>query len=297
MQQTLATFPVYLRRVLKPAADQDARARVDSATRDAAGSKHRDCGAISLRNVGVSFERSGRKLAVRDVSLDIAPGEFIAFLGPSGCGKTTLLNIIGGMLQPTTGSALIDGRTVREPNPSCNVVFQQHSLFAWMTVLDNVAFGPRALGLGDPEQIARKFLRLVGLEDFAAAYPATLSGGMQQRVAIARALATAPSVLLMDEPFGALDAQTRSIMQEELLKLRQSFAPTVVFVTHDVDEALLLADRIFVMGVNPGSIKAEIAVSDVLPPHLQRQQSAAFIELRNEVLALIRIESLKVFNR
>ncbi|MFA5495324.1 MAG: ABC transporter ATP-binding protein [Porticoccaceae bacterium] len=254
-------------------------------------------GAISLRNVGISFGADRRRFALCDVSLDIAPGEFAAFLGPSGCGKTTLLNLVGGMLQPTEGTVRIDGDAVREPTPRCNVVFQQHSLFAWMTVLDNVAFGPRALGLAEPESVARALLRLVGLEDFAAAYPATLSGGMQQRVAIARALATSPDVLLMDEPFGALDAQTRSIMQEELARLRHTFAPTVIFVTHDVDEALLLADRVFVMGVNPGSIKAVIDVDAELPSRNRREHDSASLSLRSRVLGLIREESLKVFNR
>lgn len=254
-------------------------------------------GAIALRDVSVAFTRGQHAYAVRNVSIDIAPGEFVAFLGPSGCGKTTLLNVIGGMLEATQGHAEIDGEPVGAPNPACNVVFQQHSLFAWMRVIDNVAFGPRALGFSDPEGVARHYLRLVGLEAFADAWPATLSGGMQQRVAIARALATAPSVLLMDEPFGALDAQTRSIMQEELLRLRECFHPTVVFVTHDVDEALLLADRILIMSVNPGTIKAEIDVNLELSSARQRQQGQAFIELRQRVLGLIREESLKVFNQ
>lgn len=254
-------------------------------------------GAVSLSNVSMSFTRSRHAYAVRDVSLDIEPGELIALLGPSGCGKSTLLNVIGGMLQPTSGSASIDGILVREPTPACNVVFQQHSLFAWMTVLDNVAFGPRALGFADPEAIGRHFLKLVGLDDFADAWPSTLSGGMQQRAAIARALATQPGVLLMDEPFGALDAQTRSIMQEELLRLRASLRPTVIFVTHDIDEALLLADRIFVMTVNPGGIKAEIDVNAQLDAPGQRIQGQAYIGLRQQLLALIREESLKVFNQ
>ena len=254
-------------------------------------------GAISLRNVSVAFTRGRHEYAVREVSLDIAPGELVALLGPSGCGKTTLLNVIGGMLLPTEGTASIDGGLVREPTPACNVVFQQHSLFAWMTVLDNVAFGPRALGFAQPQEIARRFLKLVGLEDFADAWPATLSGGMQQRVAIARALATQPGVLLMDEPFGALDAQTRSIMQEELLRLRASLRPTVVFVTHDVDEALLLADRIIVMTVNPGTLKATIDANEKLGAPGQRIQGQAYIDLRQQLLGLIREESLKVFNQ
>ncbi|MDR1648422.1 MAG: ABC transporter ATP-binding protein [Zoogloeaceae bacterium] len=227
----------------------------------------------------------------------IRPGEFVTFLGPSGCGKTTLLNVIGGMLLPTVGEVSIDGVPVTAPTPVCNVVFQQHSLFEWMRVADNVAFGPRALGHPDPRGEAMRFLRLVGLEDYAEVYPFTLSGGMQQRVAIARALATAPSVLLMDEPFGALDAQTRSIMQEELLKLRHSVAPTVIFVTHDVDEALLLSDRIFVMRAAPGGLKEEIAVDADLRRSDDPMRNESYHELRQRILAQIREETLKVFNR
>lgn len=296
MRAITVTLP-RLRRAM-PVVDQ--RSEAGQRLRDIAAGRHtadQGGGAVSLQNVGVSFVPDHASAVVSGVSLNVRPGEFVSFLGPSGCGKTTLLNVIGGMIRPSTGEASIDGIPVTTPSPVCNVVFQQHSLFEWMRVVDNVAFGPRALGHPDPQQEARRFLRLVGLEEHADAYPATLSGGMQQRVAIARALATSPSVLLMDEPFGALDAQTRSIMQEELLKLRRSIAPTVIFVTHDVDEALLLSDRIFVMRANPGGLKEEITIDSSLRRGSDVLQNAAYRELRHHILQQIREETLKVFNR
>jgi len=254
-------------------------------------------GAIRLQNVSVVFKRNGAStVAVQDIDIEIAPGEFAALLGPSGCGKSTLLNVIGGMVAPTRGEVRIDGVTVKEPSATCGVVFQQHSLFPWMTALDNVAFGPRMLGHASPASVAREFLALVGLEKFASAYPAQLSGGMQQRVGIARALATRPQVLLMDEPFGALDAQTRSIMQEELLKIWSQFKTTVVFVTHDVDEAVYLSDRIFVMSNSPGSIKDDIQVDLGRPRAPDVALSEKYGALHRRVHWLIREESLKVFN-
>ena len=253
-------------------------------------------GAIDITDVAVVFQRkSTRVVAVENVNVRIEPGEFVSLLGPSGCGKSTLLNAIGGMLAPTQGQISIDGRPVREPNARCGVVFQQHSLFPWMTALDNVAFGPEMLGHPAPKQIGRELLALVGLEKFAHSYPSQLSGGMQQRVGIARALATRPPVLLMDEPFGALDAQTRSIMQEELLKIWTAFRTTVVFVTHDVDEAIFLSDRVFVMRSAPGSIKEEIRVPLDRPRTPEIMLTDAFGDIRKRVKHLIREESLKVF--
>ncbi len=253
--------------------------------------------AIEITDVAVVFQRKSKSLvAVEDVNVRIEPGEFVSLLGPSGCGKSTLLNAIGGMIAPTQGQIAIDGQPVREPNSRCGVVFQQHSLFPWMTALDNVAFGPEMLGLPDPQKTGRDFLALVGLEKFARSYPAQLSGGMQQRVGIARALATHPPVLLMDEPFGALDAQTRSIMQEELLKIWTAFKTTVVFVTHDVDEAIFLSDRVFVMRSTPGSIKEEIRVPLGRPRTPEIMLTREFGDIRGRVKHLIREESLKVFN-
>lgn len=254
-------------------------------------------GAIRVDKVSVEFKRNGEAFsALAPVDLNVEAGAFVSFLGPSGCGKTTLLNVISGMLRPTTGSVQIDDTPVTRPIPLCNVVFQQHSLFPWMKVIDNVAFGPRQLGDGDPEGTARTFLSLVGLDKFATLYPAQLSGGMQQRVAIARALATYPPVLLMDEPFGALDAQTRTIMQEELLKIWANFSTTVIFVTHDIDEAIYLSDRIVVMRTAPGSVKEVIDVPIPRPRTPKIMQSEVFSRIRLRVIDLIREETLKIFN-
>ncbi len=231
-----------------------------------------------------------------ELDIEIQSGEFLALLGPSGCGKSTLLNLFAGILKPTNGQLSIDGKPVVGPNPGVGIVFQHHSLFPWMTVLENVAFGPKMLGRSDPIGTARTFLALVGLEKFGNAWPSSLSGGMQQRVGIARALATYPPVLLMDEPFGALDAQTRSIMQEELLKLWGQFSSTVVFVTHDIEEAIFLADRVIVMKTMPGGIKAEVPIDLPRPRSHEIIKSDRFNRYRGEIFELIREETLKVFH-
>jgi NitT/TauT family transport system ATP-binding protein len=244
----------------------------------------------------MQFAAKGGPVVVLDeLDIDIRPGEFLALLGPSGCGKSTLLNLIAGILKPTRGTVTIDGAAVKGPNSGCGIVFQHHSLFPWMSVLENVAFGPKMMGRGDPIGTARTFLSLVGLEKHEAAWPASLSGGMKQRVGIARALANYPPVLLMDEPFGALDAQTRSIMQEELLKLWSRFRTTVVFVTHDIEEAIFLADRVVVMKTMPGGIKREVKIDLPRPRHPDIIKSDLFNHYRGEILELIRDETLKVF--
>ncbi|NOV31954.1 ABC transporter ATP-binding protein [Methylomonas sp. ZR1] len=271
---------------------------INTALADSASSPRSGRGRIALRDVSMVFRGSEREHTALDrVDLDLHAGAFTALLGPSGCGKSTLLNIVSGMLKPTTGTVSIDGVPVKEPTPLCNVVFQQHSLFPWLTALQNVAFGPRMLGLPDPENIALELLRMVGLERFAKAYPKALSGGMQQRVAIARALATKPTLLLMDEPFGALDAQTRSVMQEELLKIWDRFGTSVVFITHDVDEAIYLADRVIVMRTEPGGVKADIAIDLPRPRSPETLSSPGFERLRKTIHRAVREESLKVFNR
>jgi ABC-type nitrate/sulfonate/bicarbonate transport system ATPase subunit len=253
-------------------------------------------GCIDGRNLAMRFEaKSGTVVALDSLDIRIEPGEFVALLGPSGCGKSTLLNLIAGILKPTSGTITIDDKPVEGPNPGCGIVFQQHSLFPWMSVLENVAFGPRMLGSSDPIGTARTFLSLVGLEKHEKAWPASLSGGMQQRVGIARALATYPPVLLMDEPFGALDAQTRSIMQEELLKIWSQFNTTVVFVTHDIDEAIFLADRVVVMKTQPGGIKRDVLIDLPRPRNPAIIQSDEFNRYRSDVFELIREETLKVF--
>jgi NitT/TauT family transport system ATP-binding protein len=253
-------------------------------------------GRIDGRDLAMRFaSKAGPVVALDNLDIHIRPGEFLALLGPSGCGKSTLLNLIAGILMPTTGTITIDDVPVAGPNPGCGIVFQHHSLFPWMSVIENVAFGPRMLGHADPLATARTFLALVGLEKHADAWPASLSGGMQQRVGIARALATYPPVLLMDEPFGALDAQTRSIMQEELLKIWSQFNTTVVFVTHDIEEAIFLADRVVVMRTLPGGIKHEVLVDLPRPREPGIIKSDLFNRYRSEIFELIREETLKVF--
>lgn len=198
--------------------------------------------------------------AIRDVSLDIAPGEFVSIVGPSGCGKTTILNMVAGFLPASGGEILVDGKPVSGPGADRGVVFQSFALFPWKTVLDNVAFGPkmRGVGKGERERIAREFLELAGLADAADRYPNELSGGMQQRVGVVRALANHPDVLLMDEPFASVDAQTRMTLQEELTRIWQERRTTVLFITHDVAEAVFLANRVVVL--SGGLVKCEIEV-------------------------------------
>lgn len=254
-------------------------------------------GHVLIDDVSVVYRRNGATtVALENASANIHPGEFVALLGPSGCGKSTLLNAIAGIVKPTSGTLSVDGEEVREPNETRGMIFQQHSLFPWMTALQNVAFGPKMLGAANPEGVGRTFLGLVGLEKFKDLYPAQLSGGMQQRVGIARALATYPPVLLLDEPFGALDAQTRTIMHEELLKIWNSFRTTVVFVTHDVDEAIFLSDRVLVMKTMPGGIKCEIPVDIPRPRTSETLVSPSFTKIRREIISIIREESLRVFN-
>jgi len=220
---------------------------------------------IQLRNVTKRYPHNGRNqehTAVNEVSLRISEGEFVCVLGPSGCGKSTLLNLVAGFLRPTAGDVLFGGRPVAEPGPERGVVFQDPTLFPWMTVRANVEFGlaARDMAPGDRRRAAAAALHLVGLDDFAQAYPHTLSGGMRQRVALARVLVLEPRALLMDEPFGALDANSRERLQDELLRLWQQRRRTVLFVTHNVEEAAYLADRVVVMGPAPRSLRGEVAV-------------------------------------
>jgi len=257
-------------------------------------------GHISVRNLHIEFDHNGgKRAAVQDAQLEIRPGEFVCLLGPSGCGKSTLLNAMAGFVHPTRGELSIDGKSVDAPSPDRGMVFQQHSLFPWKTVRDNVAFGPLMAGASRNEacSVARTFLSLVGLAAFEDAYPGTLSGGMQQRVGIARALANYPSVLLMDEPFGALDAQTRIMMQENLLEIWREFKNTVVFVTHDIDEAVFLSDRIVVMSASPGRIIADIKVSLPRPREQSLLTSAEFMDYKRQCLELIRQETLRAFQQ
>ena len=224
---------------------------------------------LLLEGISRVFEKEGGQStqALDNVSLDIKAKEFVCFIGPSGCGKTTLLRAIAGLDTPDSGKITLDNERITVPDPRRGMVFQEYSLFPWRTVMHNITFGLEMQGMGKKEviEIADKYLKLVGLEQFKNSYPYELSGGMRQRVAIARALANEPKVLLMDEPFGALDAQTRNILQQELLQIWEKKGVTILFVTHSVDEAVYLADRIVVMSARPGKIKEVINV-DLLRP-------------------------------
>jgi len=233
-------------------------------------------------------------LALEDISLEIAPQEFVALLGPSGCGKSTLLYLIGGFLPVEKGAILIEGAPVGAPGPDRGIVFQHFALFPWKTVRANVRYGLEKRGLARDEQERRalSYIQLVGLKGFEDSYPAQLSGGMKQRAALARTLAVEPKMLLMDEPFGALDAQTRSLMQSELLAIWQRTRKTVLFVTHDVQEAVLLAQRVVVMSARPGRVKAIVPIElDKTDPHLLR--SPAFAAKVDEIWGLVREEAIK----
>ena len=227
--------------------------------------------------------------AVHDVSLEVQQGEFVSIVGPSGCGKTTILNMIAGFIPASGGEILLDGRAVDGPGPERGVVFQSFALFPWKTVLDNVAFGPKIRGLPrtEREKIAREYLALAGLAHAAGRYPNELSGGMQQRVGVVRALANHPDVLLMDEPFASVDAQTRMTLQEELTRIWQERRPTIIFITHDVGEAVFLANRVVVL--SKGRILKEIAVPLPRPRAWDLlTEDAAFKALCAQVLQLVR---------
>ncbi|MFI6788902.1 ABC transporter ATP-binding protein [Nonomuraea sp. NPDC050383] len=241
---------------------------------------------ISVRDVEKIFPVGNEDfVALGGVSLDIADNEFVTIVGPSGCGKSTLLNILAGLDQPTGGTALVDGKQVTGPGPERGVIFQQYALFPWLTVRENVEFGMRTAKVPGDERRRRAehFIRLVGLEQFADALPKTLSGGMKQRCAIARAYAVNPSILLMDEPFGALDALTRVRLQEQLLETWSKDRRTVMFITHDVDEAVFLANRVVVMGARPGRIVEVIDVDLPYPRDEDMRLSPEFGALRNRV--------------
>jgi NitT/TauT family transport system ATP-binding protein len=252
-------------------------------------------GHIEVRDLGIRFDtRNGVLDAVNDVSIHVQPGEFVSLIGPSGCGKSTLLNVVAGFLEPTSGETLLDGKPVREPGSDRGVVFQQYSLFPWMTVRKNVEFGLKMKGMSasERETQARTLLGLAGLLSFENHYPDQLSGGMKQRVGIVRALATSPQVLLMDEPFGALDSQTRVVMQEILTNMWQRLRLSVLFITHDIDEAVFLSDRVYVMTARPGRIKSELVVPLPRPRTPEMTASPQFASMVATIRALIREESL-----
>jgi NitT/TauT family transport system ATP-binding protein len=232
----------------------------------------------------------GRTTALGNVSLTIDRGEFVCVLGPSGCGKTTLLNILAGFVVPSHGDILVNGSAIEGPSAERGVVFQDYSLFPWLTAQANVEFGLRMAGQAAREraEIARDLLRLVGLPEAGAKYPFELSGGMKQRIAIARALATRPSLLLMDEPFAALDAMTRNSLQARLIDIHRQEQPTILFVTHNIGEALFLASRLIVMSANPGRIVEDIRVD---LPRPRRRTSIAFNELYEHIARAIGLDT------
>ena len=249
---------------------------------------------VELDGVGKEFvARERRVVAVEAISLAIGHNEFTAILGPSGCGKSTILNMVAGFEAPTRGRVLVDGAPVEGPGPRRGVVFQAAALFPWYTVLDNVTFGPKTRGVPAAAYLPKveSLLDLVGLRGFEHHYPAELSGGMKQRVGIARVLVMEPEVLLMDEPFGSLDAQTRAVMQELLLSVWERHQQTVLFVTHDIEEALLLADTVVVMTARPGRVKTRIAVDLPRPRTLETTTSPRFNDLKRRLLGLVREES------
>jgi NitT/TauT family transport system ATP-binding protein len=249
---------------------------------------------LAARNVAKAFAtgKDHPLVAVDNLSFDIHEGEFICLLGASGCGKSTILNMFAGFTQPTAGDVLLRGQPIREIEPRCGMIFQSYALFPWKTVRANVEFALKMKGVPRTERRARAsaFIEMVNLEGFEDHYPAELSGGMQQRVTFARLLAADPEVLLMDEPFAALDAMTRQVMQEELLKLHERNGKTIVFITHSIDEALILSSRLFVMSARPGRIKAVVPNTLPTPRRLSVQFSPEYGELKSLVWNLIESE-------
>jgi len=245
---------------------------------------------LEIKGVSKQFFAEGKEMQIlNDINLSIKENEFVCFIGPSGCGKTTLLRIVAGLEDPTSGTITLDGELIKGPGPERGMVFQEYSLFPWRTVIDNIAFGLELRGIPPNERMtrSRQYLKIVGLERFETRYPHELSGGMKQRVAIARALVNDPRALLMDEPFGALDAQTRNIMQSELLRIWSEERKTVVFVTHSVDEAIYLADRIVIMSARPGRIKDVIDIPLTRP---RNRTSFEVNQIRDRILSDLRSE-------
>ena len=252
---------------------------------------------VSIRNVVKKYDtRNGEMIALNGANLDIMENEFICVIGPSGCGKSTLLNIIAGLLEPTSGEVIVDGHKVEGTGVDRGVVFQQYALFPWLTVKKNVQFGLKLQGKSQTEMdaIAEKYIKMVGLEKFIDSYPKELSGGMKQRVAIARAYAVQPEVLLMDEPFGALDAQTRTQLQSELIRTWQEEKKTCFFITHDVEEAIILATKVIVMSARPGRIKTIIDIDLPYPRTQEMKMEQQFLDLKARIWGEVYQEYLEV---
>jgi len=248
---------------------------------------------LETRGLSKTFRKSDLAVeALRDINVSIKDGEFVGVVGASGCGKTTFLRLLDGLIEPTSGTVAIDDKVVGKPGPDRGFVFQQDSLLPWRTVLDNTVLGPEIQGkdMSAARKLAGDLLRLVGLEGFARYYPHELSGGMRQRVNLARALTVGPEVLLMDEPFASLDAQTREIMQSELLRIWRETRKTVVFVTHQIDEAVYLSDRVLVFTVRPGRIKEEVRVDLPRPRELSIKRTPEFVRYTDRIWRLIEEE-------
>jgi len=251
---------------------------------------------LVIDQVGKVFNSKGGEMVALDrTSFKVKEGEFITILGPSGCGKSTILRIVAGLEEPSSGHVYLDGHEVKGPGPDRGMVFQSYTLYPWLNVEDNIAFGLKLKGTSQKQckEVAQHYLDLIGLNGFEKHYPIQLSGGMKQRVAIARALANDPEILLMDEPFGALDAQTRSIMQEILLKAWEESKKTILFITHDVEESIFLADSVYVMTARPGRLKENITVNLPRPRDYSIKNSSEFLSLKTQLLDLIREETLK----
>ena len=252
---------------------------------------------LKIDNVYKEYQgRNGKTIALNGVSLDIKENEFICVVGPSGCGKSTLLNIIAGLLEPTSGTVTLDGKVIEGTGVERGVVFQQYALFPWRTVLKNVMFPleMKKVPKAEAEAIARKYIKSVGLEGFEKSFPKELSGGMKQRVAIARAYAANPEVLLLDELFGALDAQTRVQLQSELLETWEKEKKTCFFITHDVDEAVILAQRVIIMSARPGRIKKIVDIDIPYPRTQATKTDPRFLELKSEIWNQVYQEFLEV---
>jgi NitT/TauT family transport system ATP-binding protein len=242
---------------------------------------------VELRGVGKTFEGRTVVLALDSIDLRVQAGEFVCLLGPSGCGKSTLLNLVAGLDRPTTGDVLVDDHPVQGPGTDRVVIFQTAALFPWLTVIGNVEFGPQMAGVPKRErqELARRYLRMVNLLDFEQTFVHQLSGGMKQRVALARALALDPDVLLMDEPFGALDAQTRDLLHDELQNIWSATGKTVLFVTHNVREAIVLGDRVIVLSPRPGRVKREFTID---LPRPRQIENYAVVDLSREILDVLK---------
>jgi NitT/TauT family transport system ATP-binding protein len=253
-------------------------------------------GLLQVRNLTKTFSRKGSSVVALDhFNLDVDDGEFVAIVGPSGCGKSTFLHILGGFETADSGEMIVNGTTVSRPGPDRGMLFQEYALYPWRTVRGNVLWPLEAqhVPLQEREALAEKYITMVGLGRFQTHYPAELSGGMKQRVALARLLALDPKMLLMDEPFGALDAQNREFLQEELERIWESTRKTVVFVTHDIDEAIYLADRVIVFTARPGRIKADIKINLPRPRAMEIKKAEEYTRLRNQIWDLLREEVLR----